>query len=296
MSINLKQLEAFIAVADLGGFRRAAERLNTTQPNISTRIASVERILGVTLMERDAGSVRLTAQGKTLLPRARKVIREFDAFIGAAGNDALYQGIMRLGVTEMITHAWLGRFMKAVQTRFPNIQLELSVDLSVNISDALIARNIDLAIQNGPFDQDTTGMIDLGSYPLIWVASPALGLGGRSRSLSDLCSFTILTHAKGALPHEQLLKHLWDNGASHTRLATSTNLAACLQMAVDGLGVSCLPQIMVTRDLAEGRLEPVRYDWKPDSLCFAARFDAETAPSYVLAAADLAKTISSAAG
>lgn len=59
--VSLKQLEAFVAVADLGTFRRAAERLNTTQPNISARIAQLEAQMKVSLMERDAGSVRADA-------------------------------------------------------------------------------------------------------------------------------------------------------------------------------------------------------------------------------------------
>lgn len=49
--INLKQIEAFVQVADLGSFRRAADRLNTTQPNISTRIQALETQLGLSLME-----------------------------------------------------------------------------------------------------------------------------------------------------------------------------------------------------------------------------------------------------
>lgn len=58
-------------MANLDSFRRAAERLNTTQPNISNRIAQREAQLGVVLMERDAGSVRLTRKGKALPGPAR---------------------------------------------------------------------------------------------------------------------------------------------------------------------------------------------------------------------------------
>ena len=61
MKINLKQLEAFVWVADLGSFRKAADRLNTTQPNVSSRIALLEGAMKRKLMERDAGSVRLTS-------------------------------------------------------------------------------------------------------------------------------------------------------------------------------------------------------------------------------------------
>jgi DNA-binding transcriptional LysR family regulator len=60
----LKHVEAFVTVADLGSFRRAAARPNTTQPNTSNRIAQLESRLGQSLLERDAGSVRLTPAGR----------------------------------------------------------------------------------------------------------------------------------------------------------------------------------------------------------------------------------------
>jgi len=251
----------------------------------------MESFLGISLMDRDAGSVRLTPKGETLLPRARRMIQDLDGFIGAAGNDALFEGTIRLGVTEMIAHAWLGRFLKALQDRFPNVLVELSVDISVNISQALFNRTIDLALQNEPFEQEISGTINLGTYPLIWVASPSLGLGKDVMSLSDMSGYTILTHAKGATPHEQLMQHLSEKDVTGLRLATSTNLAACQQMTIDGLGISCLPRVMVERDLNEGRLQALQYDWTPDDLSFAARFDTETVPSFVRSAAEVAADI-----
>lgn len=70
---NLKQLETFVWVAKLGRFLRTAERLNTTQPNISVRIAELETTLDVRLFERDAGSVTLTPKGQALLNYAERV-------------------------------------------------------------------------------------------------------------------------------------------------------------------------------------------------------------------------------
>jgi len=72
MRLLLKQLEAFVWAVDLGSFSKAAARLTTAQPNISIRIKSLETALGVTLLERDAGSVRLTARGRELMKHARQ--------------------------------------------------------------------------------------------------------------------------------------------------------------------------------------------------------------------------------
>ncbi|WP_342448891.1 LysR family transcriptional regulator [Mameliella alba] len=100
--ITVKQLEAFVQVAHLASFHRAAERLNTTQPNISTRISALESLLRLRLFNRDAGSVRLTPTGRKILPRARAVLTAMDGFVAAAGEDHLFEGVLRLGVTEMI--------------------------------------------------------------------------------------------------------------------------------------------------------------------------------------------------
>ena len=294
-SINLKQLEAFVQVADLGSFRRAASRLNTTQPNISARIATLEGQLGVVLMQRDAGSVRLTPKGDLLLTKARKVLRATEEFIEAAGDEALFDGMLRLGVTEMIVHSWLGTYLRALKDRFPNVLIDLTVDLSANLSPALFDRAIDLTLQSGPFSRQISGLVDLGSYPMIWVASPSLGLGGRPLSLADISAHPVLTHARGTLPYDQLSEHIafatTSASGTRVRLVPSTNMAACLQMTVDGLGIACLPAAMVQRELCAGLLEPLHYPWLPDELSFAARYDVDTAPSYMGQVALIARDI-----
>jgi len=112
MTLDLRQLEAFVWAADLGSFSKAAERLNTTQPNISIRIRSLESTLKVTLLERDAGSVRTTAQGQVLIAHARQALGAAETMIAAVGNPLLTEGTLRLGVTEMIVHTWLQSLLK----------------------------------------------------------------------------------------------------------------------------------------------------------------------------------------
>ena len=184
MKLSLKQLEAFVWVADLGSFRKAADRLNTTQPNVSSRIATLETLLKQSLMERDAGSVRLTTKGRKLLDHARKVLRAVDDFADASSEASLIDGTLRLGVTEMIVHTWLSDFLKVLNTTFPQLHVELTVDLSVNLERELSARSIDLALQNGPFRQQMIGQIPVlppkpvDNHPVEFGRS---SVGGRGR-------------------------------------------------------------------------------------------------------------------
>ncbi|MGB0506259.1 MAG: LysR family transcriptional regulator [Pikeienuella sp.] len=285
VKINLKQVEAFVTVADIRSFRRAAEALNTTQPNISSRISTLETLIGASLMDRDAGSVRLTPKGEALLPFARRALQSMDEFAVAAANDALFEGTIRIGATEIVAHTWLGAFLKSLKEKFTDIHVELTVDVSANLSELLFSKSLDLALQSGPFDRRAQGEVELGDCPLTWVASPGLGVGEGVLTLKDLTSLPILAHARGTLPYTQFKQHLAENGASNVELSSSTNLAACLQMTLEGFGVACLPQPMVMEAIAEGKLQRLRYLWRPDALNFRARYDVKKASAVVTQAA-----------
>lgn len=289
MAVTLKQLEAFVWIVDLGSFRAAAERLNTTQPNISVRMAALEDALGVTLMDRDAGSVRLTPRGRDLLDHARRVLREADALIEASGETQLFDGTLRLGVTEMITHTWLRSFLRAFRARYPNISVELMVAMSANLEQELFARSIDLALQNGPFTRTATGVIPLGRYPLVWVASPGLGLHGRRLNAADMAVHPVLTHARGTWPHAEVADHFRDRRELSVRLVPSSNLNAGMEMAIDGMGVAAVPEAMAASALARGELVRLDYPWVPKAMEFVARYDAQTCPGFVTTAAEIAR-------
>ncbi|MEM7208500.1 MAG: LysR family transcriptional regulator [Pseudomonadota bacterium] len=292
-SLNLKQLEAFVEVANTGNFRRAAEKLNTTQPNISARISGLEAQLNVRLMERDAGSVRLTPIGETLLSKAREILRALEAFTAAAGDDALIKGRLRLGVTEVIVHSWLTDFLAAFKHRYPNIDVELIVDLSVNLSTGLFSRSIDLAFQSAPFERKAGGVVELGKFAMMWVAAPALGFEHNTLTLADIARQPIITHARGTLPFDQLRHHITEFPEIAVRLIPSTNIAACMQMTLQGLGAACLPEVMVRENLENGKLIALDYIWTPEPLNFFARFEPDVAPGFVAQAADLARHTSS---
>ena len=281
-------------MSDLGSFRKAAERLNTTQPNISSRISALETALNVILLERDAGSVRVTSRGQTLLSHARQVLRATEEFVEAADGTSPYDGVLKLGVTELIVHTWLRDYLKTLKDNYPNVLVELTVDLSVTISKELFTRAIDLALQNGPFMQQTTGNEDLGSYPWIWVAAPALLATAeyamdKGISPNDLTQFPVLTHARDTRPYEQVHAHL--ASFRGLRLVPSSNLAACLQMTVDSMGIAVLPAAMVKAEIENGLLVQIPHEWSPEDLRFQARYHADKSSRFVAKAAQLAALV-----
>lgn len=289
---TLKQLEAFVLVVDTGTFRKAAAALGTTQPNVSARIASLEKSLDVVLMHRDAGSVRLTDMGTTLVAAARQVIWSGEALLEEAKCQDLIKERMRLGVTELIACTWLHDFLRAFRKSYPSVNVELQVDLSREIDRSLAAGQIDLAVQTAPFSSELGGTFALGSYRYVWVATPEMvGRIGQKPDMDDLFRHPILTHARHTMASVELTEFADINGLSRDQIVHSNSLASCLPMAVDGMGIALLPRQLVREDVSEGRLIELICDWTPSDLEVFARFDDKRVPRFVKHAADIAAQI-----
>jgi DNA-binding transcriptional LysR family regulator len=293
-SLNLKQLEALIWVADLGSFRKAAAHLNTTQPNISTRIARLEAALGTPLMRRDAGSVQMTPKGAEILAQARKTLRAAEALVDIAARPDLIEDRLRLGVTELVACTWLRAFLRRLKAVYPRISVELNVDLSRNLDTELAGNALDLALQNAPFGSAVAGEIGLGSYPYIWVASPEISKEINTDTGVTAVTVPILTHARHTLAYQELSAHFDGRAGAAARLVPSSSLTSSIHMAVDGMGLAVVPRAMVAAQLAEGSLVALAMDWHPQPLQFAARFHADRAAGFVHQAAALAVQVARA--
>ena len=287
--LNLKQLEALIWVAELGSFRKAAHHLNTTQPNISTRIATLEKTLGVILMQRDAGSIQLTDKGREILAAGRKVLRDAERIVEVSDRRDLVADRLRLGVTELVACTWLHAYLRGIKTAYPALNVELTVDLSRNLDTELRSNQLDLAIQSAPFASSANGFIELGESPYIWVAQRQIANKIKGRvSVADLLPYSVLTHARHTQAYVELEEHAEAKSLPTARFVSSNSLSSCVQMAADGMGVTLLPKALVERELANKRLIEVDVNWKPAPLRFAARYHSEKAALYISHCAELA--------
>ncbi len=167
------------------------------------------------------------------------------------------------------------------------------MDLSANLRNELYSRSIDMAFQNGPFERETSGQETLGTYRWIWVAAPELpGLDGDDVSEEKLLRYPILTHARDTRPFEEVAGHFRSlRGATTARLVPSSNLAACLHMCIDAMGIASMPASMARDYINTGQLRQVHYPWAPESLVFLARYDAARSPAFVSRAALLARDV-----
>lgn len=288
--MNLKRLETFIWVATLGSFRKTAERQFTTQPAISSRIAALEAELGVKLFERDGGPgpVSLTAKGQELLPYAEKVILMSEQLLKRADNSQTLSGILRLGVSETIVHTWLPELFSGLHTRMPKLDVELTVDTTNNLRAGLLDRSLDIAFLMGPISAPLITNQELCTFPLIWAASPVLDLPDRLLTPEELTQWPIITYARNTKPFAEISHRFRQLDGQPPRFFTSSSLAACHRLTLDGVGISTLPRVMISKELTEGRLKEVNATWMPSKLDFTASYPMQSSCALIDPVVELA--------
>lgn len=272
---SIKQLETFLWVSTLGSFRKTASRLNTTQPAVSARIASLEKALGVQLFERLSNTVRLTAMGEQLLPLAQRTLRTADRLQRAANALATVNGVLRVGVAETVVHTWLSEFLNEFRESYPNIDVDLVVDATVNLRDELLAHRIDMAVLMGPVSEHRIENITIPPFPLAWVCAPHVDLPDTRLTLCELLRLPVITYSKSSRPYSELYHKLSNDLDDIPRIFPASSLAASLRMVIDGIGVGVLPRDLVEPYVEKGQLRIVECEWRPSDLQFTVSFSME---------------------
>ena len=289
--VDFKSIETFLWVVTLGSFRAAGEKLNTTQPAISQRIAQLEREVGVKLLNRDHRVASPTPSGRQLMVYAEKLIGLRSEMMAEVSDRSAMRGVLRLGVAETIVHTWLSRLIKSVNIAYPNLSLEIEVDITPNLSARLLAQEIELAFMLGPLSATSARNRVLCDYPIGFLASPSLGLGNGPLTVHDLAKFPIITFPRKTQPYE-IVRSLFNRpDLPPIRLHASASLATVIHMAIEGLGIAVVPTAIVENELADGRLQLLATDLKISPLTFSASWLASPDTVAVELVTDLAGKI-----
>src|SRR5919198_6709612 len=147
-SISLRQLRCFITVAEELHFRRAAERLNMSQPPLTQRIKDMERELGVELFRRLGKNVKLTDAGRVVLKSAREMLAQAEGLYEVAERAGRGEyGRIRVGMTisALFFHS-VGQTMRMFQQQHPDVTLELTLVTSGPALEGLRQRKFDLCL------------------------------------------------------------------------------------------------------------------------------------------------------
>jgi DNA-binding transcriptional LysR family regulator len=147
ISMNLRHLRTFVAIADAGGIARASGQLNLSQPAASRQILALEADLGVKLFDRIGRRLHLTSEGEYLLRRSRRLLMEAESLKeGAQGLQKGNVGFLRVGATPQAIESMLAVFLEQHRRRHPAIEVHLVEDGALRLADRLARGDIHLAL------------------------------------------------------------------------------------------------------------------------------------------------------
>jgi len=256
MPVSLRQLQYVVAVADLGGFRRAAEACHVSQPSLSAQVGQAEEALGVRLFERNRRRVRVSAAGVPLVAQARAVLvaagdlRE----LGRQLADP-FTGTLRIGLIPTISPYLLPEIAPALTRIYPRLTIVWSEDRTGGLvrqanEGAIDAAILALEADLGPLDHAV-----LLRDPFLLAASPGhpLSTARRRARVDDLQDVSVLLLDDGHCFRDQALQLCARVGAREAGFR-ATSLATLVQMASAGGGVTLLPSIALPVENRRGQL------------------------------------------
>lgn len=248
---SIKQLEYFIAVAELESFRRAAERLRISQPTLTAQIAGLEKLLGTQLFERSRSGTLLAPMGRQLLPSARRVLEEVQAFTDAAdGSRSGPGGVYRMGVTPTLGPYLFPHILPDLHAHYPQFKLHVREGDARALEAGLIAGRYDLLVMPLPLIGDDFVVTPLFREPIFLVMPQSHVLAAQPRVTGrDLAGQAVLT-IEGQHPFHRQVEQLCERfGARVQRDYEGTSLDALRYMVVMGLGVAFLPALYIHSEI-----------------------------------------------
>ncbi|GGY43453.1 LysR family transcriptional regulator [Pseudoduganella albidiflava] len=254
---SLELIRLFLAVAEHRSFTLAARRLNVSPTAVSKGVRALENRHGVTLFTRNTRSVSLTDAGTALLAELKPAVDQIDgAFAELARFQARPSGHLRVTAPRAFGFLLARHLVPRMRAKYPDITFDLSLD--DGLVD-LVAAGYDAGVRLGQAIAQDMVAIRL-SRPLPWsmVASPAYfarhGEPATPRDLLEHATIRYRFATAGVLPP-------WRFTGSEGEIQIDTPAALCAndtrliaELARQGLGIACLPDIEIAGELASGRL------------------------------------------
>ncbi|MDT7756130.1 MAG: hypothetical protein QOH27_2028 [Mycobacterium sp.] len=241
-ALDIAPLRSVVAVADCGGFHRAAAVLHLTQSAVSQHVRRVEAVVGGPVVERSGRGVAFTELGHRVLGHARTILAAHDAALDELG--AAEERVLLIGATEHGADVMLPGLTDALGQRLPDWRLRFRLDRNVMLAEAIEHGVVDLAVMldgSGLDPANASGMVALK-----WIS-------GRTFSAAAKDPLPVVVFSEPCTLREPTFAALDRIGVPYRIAAESSDLSGIFAAVRSGLGVALLPMI--------GRL--------PDGLCLA---------------------------
>jgi DNA-binding transcriptional LysR family regulator len=244
--MELRHLQALVAVAEHRSFSSAADALGTVQSNVSAHVARLEREVGATLVDRSAGT--LTPEGEVVVARARRVVGELEAMtadLGALREDVA--GFVRAGMIGTTARWLVPPLLSELGARHPNLRLTIAEGTNTLLEPQLAAGRLDMAVLTLPVGGRDLTFEPLFEEDLVLVApvdDRTWGATGRIE-LSELAAVDLLLPAPGTSFRAEIEAATKPMGVTLRPRAEVDGVQLLATLTFEGYGPAILPATAV---------------------------------------------------
>jgi DNA-binding transcriptional LysR family regulator len=229
--MELELLRSFIAVADCGGFHRAAEQLNLTQSTVSQQIKRLELETKRPLFRRTTRTVALTDDGEMLLGDARRLLQLEEAARHRLTAPRL-SGTVRLGANEEVASGSLPSALGRFASLHPDVKLEVQIGVSSEMIEQLDAGRLDVVFAKRPLGSSRGRLV--WREPLVWAASDSF-------NLVPGAALPLALYRENSVSRDAALTALRASELVWQIVYTSPSLTGVRAAALAGLAITPLP-------------------------------------------------------
>ncbi len=243
--MDLKQLEYFSRVADLGSFSRASDALDIAQPALSRHVRLLESELGAHLFVRHGRGVRLTDRGRLLLEHASGILHQCERAVASVRSpDAEVAGRIAVGLPPSLCRLIAVPLLQALRSRFPALRVSLREGLSSHLLDWLRNGSLDCAVLYNAIPGRDLVLQPLGEEARYLIASsthadPVLGT---KVGLSTLARLPLVLPSHPHATRVMVESRLAEKRLKPTIAAEVDGVSAILALVAAGHGYGVLPR------------------------------------------------------
>ena len=239
--MDIRQLNALVAVVDHGTFSAAANALHTVQSNVSTHILRLEQELDVSLIDRTSGT--LTEEGILVVERARRIQTELEAIaLDVTALHSEVSGVVKLGLIGT-TGRWLSpKLLDSINRSHPKITVQIIDATTSGLIPLVVQGNVDGAVVNLPITHPDILIEPLFEEEPMLVAPQDHPLASFDKILPEhLGAYPLLLNPKGVSFRDSLDQDLAKENITLTAKAEVDGMRLLASLAADGFGAAVLP-------------------------------------------------------
>ncbi len=256
-NMEIRQLKAFLAIAEAKTFTAGARRVNVTQAAISMQIRQLEDEVGLPLFTRTPRRVILTEAGEYLLERARKILREHDSAIAEIAEVAGAEyGRLRIGsASGTFAMNQLPTIIAGLREKFPNSELSVSAGTSERLIDKMMHGELDTAFVSLPVDNLNVSTESLFSDEIVAIAHPKHPLAKEKFiSAATLAGEKLILGERGGNTRRMIDEFFQAANVKPNISMELSRQEAITKMVENGLGVGMAGAKSVAKEIRDGKL------------------------------------------